>query len=234
MRPFSPLVLLALAFAPALPPPTADRFEEEARRLGPDNDKETRRAAVRWLDKHCREPEAVRAVPALERCLKNDPDAEVRGAAVQSLAMIAHHRKQSCPLAVVEALLDRDADVRNLAAGSAGLFKAFPAGALPLLLRCMKSEHSEDRASTVSLLALAGGKDEKTLLAIREVTRDKHFLVRHNAQIALFSVTDNLEDALRKQNVEAVLKRLRDGDPDRAVRDAAAEALRAFEAAPVP
>jgi len=170
------------------------QFAEQVRQLDAKKSKKERLAALKWIEQHVKREEAERAVAALERCLKKDPDADVRSQAVQHLAVIALHRKEPCPLAVVETMLDPDAGVRNLAGSCAWMFKTFSSGAVPVLLRCMKSDDPEDRNTAVSLLARAGGKSEKTMRVVREATRDKEYFVRHNARIALFSLSDKLED----------------------------------------
>jgi len=188
------LLLLPLHSAATADDSLETRFREQVRQLDPRKSKKERLAALKWIENHLKREEAARAVPALERCLKKDPDADVRGQAVQHLAMIAFYRKQPCPLVVVETMLDPDAGVRNLAGSCAWMFKTFSSGAVPVLLRCMKSDDPEDRNTAVTLLGRAGGKSEKTVQVVGEATRDKEYFVRHNARIALFSLSDKLED----------------------------------------
>ena len=187
--------LLSLV-CPVGPPEQTSEPEvaRQVRRLDLKNDKRDRLAAVRWFEKHLKDEAVRQAVPALERSVKEDPDVDVRYWAVQCVAVIAYHRKEPCPLTVVEAMLDRDLQVRIIASAVAGLFNKFPPGARPILLRCMRSDDFEDRSGAVILLPLVGRRDEGVLRAVQRATRDKNFTVRHNARIALFKLTDKLDD----------------------------------------
>jgi HEAT repeat len=197
------IILAALVFPCAVAraqfaPPTDAAFAEQAHRLGPKNDRATRFSAVKWLNAHSGAKNAGPAMPALERSARQEPDREIRGQAVLTLGLIARSLGKPCPLAVVEALLDREEEVRWQAQACAGCWPSgpFAPGSVEVLLRAVRSPDVGVRSSSLFLLALAGGKEPKVLTAIRKAREDRVFEVRHCAHCALFSATNRLDEFL--------------------------------------
>jgi hypothetical protein len=96
MQPLGPVVLGAAAVlfpapqAPdTFPPPTDAELKELIGKLEPGNEKAARLAALRRINGHSWANNAGLAVPALERCLREDPEKEVRREAVLDIALIA-------------------------------------------------------------------------------------------------------------------------------------------------
>jgi HEAT repeat protein len=178
------------------PPPTDADVKKQIERLDPKKAEAERLDAAKWLGRHAKAKNANLGVPALERCIRTDPAADVRDAAVLGLAKIAKDRDESCPRAIVEAMLDKDVFVSQTADLVADWFKTFPPGSVEVLLRCAGSEDDNRRARSLGHLARAGGKDKQVIEAIEKATKDKSFGVRHNARVALFQATDNLAELL--------------------------------------
>lgn len=149
------------ALCPVPADATAADFETQASRLEVKHSAAVRLEAAKWLIARAESSHAALAVPVLERCLKTDPDAEVRNAAVQARAMIAAKRKEPCPLAVVEAMLDKDLSVSQNASACGELFKTFSSGSVEVLLRCAKADPF---AAAVSRCLLALAAKTKGLL----------------------------------------------------------------------
>jgi hypothetical protein len=200
------LVLAAGARAP-VEPPSDDAVSEQVRRLEAKNDKAARLDALKWLNQNARHKNAALAIPALERCVRQDPEPEARREAVLDLGLIAKTLEKPCPVVICEALLDKVDEVRWQAAASAAPFKTFAPGSVEVLLRGGASEKAEVRSSTLLVLARAGGKDKKVLDVIEKAKQDQVFDVRHTAHCARFVATDKLDDFL------PYLIRLRE-DPD--------------------
>src|SRR5262249_12964966 len=123
-------------------------------------------------------------------------EGEVRRDAVLALGLIANKLGKPCPLAVLEALLDKEDEVRWQAMACTPLFKTFAPGSVEVLLRCAKSESADVRGDSLFLLALAGGKDPKVLGVIEKAKQDQTFLVRHTAYCAMFRANDQLDEFL--------------------------------------
>jgi hypothetical protein len=177
-------------------PPTDAAFAEQIRHLDPKNDKATRLEALRWINANRARKNAALAVPALERCIREDPDGEVRGQAVLDLCLIVKRLAQPCPLVVLEALLDREDMVRYQAEACMPFFKTYTPGSVAVLLRGMRAENAEVRSSILLILARAAGADRKALDAMEQAKQDKVFDVRHSAHRALFIAHDKLEGHL--------------------------------------
>lgn len=156
-----------------------------------------RLAALEWLGKHIRDPADGETVAALDRCLK-DADAKVRVAAVEARGNLALQIKAPCPVGVIAAMLDGEADVRENAINWSGVFPAgrYTQDAAPVLLRCVKSEHPGVRSLGVLLLSQLPKADATILRTVKELTNDKQFLVRNDAQIALYRITGKLDDVV--------------------------------------
>ncbi|MEX0701094.1 MAG: hypothetical protein WD069_03275 [Planctomycetales bacterium] len=198
------------------PPPTDESMKEQATRLDPKNSVAGRLEAIAWLNRHSEAHNAHLAIPALERCIRDDREARVRAYAIESLALIAgaspldgarEKPEDSCPVVIIEAMLDEEEMVRQFADVYAGQFASYAPGSLDVLLRCAKSENVDVRADCVSHLARAGSKDERALEGIERAKKDESFAVRHNAHVAMFQATDDLAEHL------AYLIRLQE-DPD--------------------
>jgi hypothetical protein len=186
----------ALGQPSALPAPTAAEVTQQIRRLDPRNDKSARLDALRWLDLRLRGEQAEQATPALTRCVKDDPEPEVRSRAIMALAGLERRRKQPCPLALIEAMLDPIDIVRWQAGVQIALFPDLAPGAAPVLLRGTKSEDPDVRGNILFPLARAARKDPTLLPALRERTKDKDWFVRDCAHIALYRATDEIDDYL--------------------------------------
>jgi hypothetical protein len=176
-------------------PTEAEQFAAQAKQLAPQTPKPERLVAVEWLLKCCARPPAPSAMPALERCIRQDPDVDVRRKAVEALAMIAYQPKHKvCPVAVVEAFNDRDAEVRSIAQGCAGMFREFAPGATEALLKAARHADPLARGPALYTLAYAAARDEKAQEVIRAARTDPDFRVRNDAHSAWFVVTNKLED----------------------------------------
>jgi hypothetical protein len=196
-------LFLVWGLASAAPPAAIDRqpseaaVQEQVRRLDRKKGKAERIDALKWLNGNSRTKHAGLAIPALEQCIHDDPAMEVRREAVLDLALIAKNRKSPCPVAVIEAMLDREEEVRWQASACAGLFKTFDRGSVDVLLRCSRSEDASLRSDSLILLVRAAGKDKRVVQAIEKAKQDKTFQVRHTAHCALFLANDRMEDFLR-------------------------------------
>ena len=134
-------------------PPTDAEINKQVRRLEQGNPEAERLEAVKWLERHAQAKNVHLAALALERCIRTDPSAKVRDAAVLSLGWIAKNRHQTCPLAIVEAMLDKDEFVSQTADAVAGWFKTFPRGSVEILLRCADSQDVNRRSRCLVHLA---------------------------------------------------------------------------------
>jgi HEAT repeat protein len=192
------------------PAPTDAEFKEQIARLEA-KEKADRLDALSWLARHAKAKNAELAIPALERCIRADPEAPVRESAIVSRTDIALHLKKPCPLVIVEAMLDKDETVSQAADLLAGRFKQFEPGSLDVLLRVAQTDWGK-YAGTVMHLAKFGTKEKRAMAAIESALKDKSFGVRHNAHCARFQATDNLQEFL------SYFIRVRD-NPDRLLGD---------------
>jgi hypothetical protein len=182
---------------PAFPAPTAAELTQQIQRLGPKNDKAARLDALRWIDLRLRSDQVDPVIPALSRCVKDDPEPEVRSRAIAVLARMERQGKRPCPVALIEAMLDKTDIVRWEAGVQVGLFPDLAPGAAPVLLRGTKSEDPDVRGNVLFPLGKAARKDPKLLPALRERTKDKDWFVRDCAHIALYRATEQIDDYLR-------------------------------------
>lgn len=178
------------------PKPTAAEFKAQIKRLDSKNAKQERLEAVKWLCRHVTAKDAHLAMPALEQCIRKDPVAKVRENAIEALGFIAKERQEFCPLVIVEAMLDKDLYVSQMADALAGHFKSYPPGSVEILLRCARSESTKLRSDCLSHLGRTAKKDKRALEAVAKARQDKSFTVRHNAHCAMFQANDNLEELL--------------------------------------
>jgi len=193
------LTTLPLFAAPAVAKdgPSAADFDSQLARLTPTASKEDRLAVAKYCLRHFPSEHAKRAVPALERMIRKDPDAEVRLEAVQALTQFAYRHKRPCPLALVEAMRDTDEQTRGWALVGAGMFKdRFDTGAPEALIAGAADDRPEVREACLCLLPRAAPKDPKAVAAIDKATMDKEFAVRHTAHTARFRATGNLPEFL--------------------------------------
>jgi hypothetical protein len=186
------------AVTPGQPPrsPTDAEVAEQIGRLDPKHGKEDRLKALRWINGESHHGNVAVAAAALERCVRDDPAWEVRQAAVNCLAHVAGRNGKPCPLAVFEALHDREDFVRYQAGVSIATFKAYPPGAADVLFRGAAADNPELRGTSLLLLARVAGKEPKALRAMEAATRDKDFDVRDCAHLARFIATDELGEYL--------------------------------------
>jgi hypothetical protein len=135
-------------------------------------------------------------IPGLEHCILRDNDANIRAEAVGCLGHVATTHKLPCPKVLVEALLDRDEMVVETARNWTMLFEEFEPGCLETLLRCMRSKDETVLNGAVHCLGRAARGDAEAIKALRGATKNKNRNVRHNAQVAKFAATNNLEEFL--------------------------------------
>lgn len=178
-------------------PSEAELFAAQVRKITGPGAKSERPDALDWLLRHCAQPQAVGAMPVVERCLEKEADSQVRAKAVEVLGMTAYQQKPKvCPLVVVRSLLDRDADVCNIAAGCCGMFRNFAPGTLPVVLECASHSEPSVRSNAMWLLAMVAPTDDKARQALEAGRTDKDFEVRCDAHTALFRVTGKLDDVV--------------------------------------
>jgi hypothetical protein len=194
---FLALVLSAgVAYGQSDPPAKDPPFAERLRGLEAKNEKTQRLQTLQWLNQKVDEQNAALAAAALERCIREDPEGEVRQRAVAALCHWANRLGRPCPLAVIRALSDSVDEVRWEAAAWAAVFKTFAPGSTEVLLHGVTADKAELRSTSLLLLARAAGKDPKALEAMEKATEDKVFDVRHSAHLALFRARDRLDEHL--------------------------------------
>lgn len=196
--------------------PTDAAVLAQAAQLDPKLGKDVRLKALSWLGGH---PATIKlARPALERCVRADPDPEVRGRAVQTLCNLTVAGGE-CPLAVVEALLDAEDIVRWNAMAYMPAFKTFAAGSVDVLLRGVQLPKAHARGDCLLILGRAGRGNDRAVAALERVTGDKVFEVRANAHIGLFHAHDtiarHLPYLIRLRDDPKILEPIPD-DPKRA------------------
>ncbi len=187
------LLLSAIACLPFLASSAfaADDLAQQIESLAQDQKKADRLAALKSL-RETEDPNAVKAIPALTRCME-DKDGEIRDDACWALAEIALKNKMACPLPVLEALLDPAAEVRTTAVTYVDVYKKYPDEARKLLLRAMNHEDSNVRSCAPTILARIASKDKEVLAVLRKATQDKDPIVRNNAVVAIYAITKELE-----------------------------------------
>jgi hypothetical protein len=145
------VLTLLLVCIPALgQEPTRADFDAQLARLTPTASSDDRLRVAEWIKSNATSKHAPRAMSALARLVRKDPDAEVRARAVAALVLVARGHQKPCPLAVVEAVRDPDEGVRVNAA--VGLFKDFEPGAVQVLLEGTQHKHPDVRDDCVILL----------------------------------------------------------------------------------
>jgi len=196
------LVALVLAWSTSTalgqpaPGPSEAEVAQQLKRLDQKNKKTERLRALNWLSANARDKQAAVAIPAMEKSIRDDPEADVRQEAVNTLGQLTLRRKMPCPLIILEALHDPEDFVRYQADVSANLFKTFAPGAADVLFRGVTADNAELRSSSLRLLASVAGKDPKALAAMEKAKTDKVLDVRHTAHLALFRATNKLNEYL--------------------------------------
>lgn len=207
MRTATLVLLLAALPVATQEEPTAADFAAQVARLTPTASREDRLQVVQWVRARDTSKHSLVAVPALEKLVRLDPDAKVREEAVVALAHVARHHKRPCPLALVEAIRDKEDLVRWNAGVYVALFKTdVEPGAVGVLVEGSRDDRAEVREHCVIHLGIAGGRDPKALAAIDRAKADPNSAVRYAAHGARFTASGDLGEYL------AYLVRLRE-DP---------------------
>lgn len=195
---FSLGLLVSFATAQEIVPPAPSdaEFVRMAQRLEREQDKATRLEALQWINRRCWAKNAELVVPALERCIRDDTEMEVRRDAIQTLAQVVRSQGKPCPLVLVESLLDREDEVRWQVSAYLGIFKTYTPETIPILLRGVGSGDADTRSSCLIHLGVIGQKDAKLLPVFDAAKKDPVFDVRHSAYCAHFRATDKLEEFL--------------------------------------
>jgi hypothetical protein len=192
------MIFLAVQACLTQPPaeaPTDAQVREQIGRLD-SKDKAVRLEAVKWLVSHASAKNAGLAVPVLERSIHEDRNAEVRMEAVNALGQIAKQLDKPCPLVLLEALLDQDSNVRQMADARASFFTTFAPGSVEPVLRAVWSDDADIRNPSLLLLAQVAPRDDRALAVIETAKQDRAFQVRHAAYCAKFKANDRLDEFL--------------------------------------
>jgi hypothetical protein len=152
-------------------------------------------------------PLVLALIPILVSADEPPSDVEARRKVLRDLTTAARQLDKPCPLAVVEAMLDKEDFVRWEASNCAHLFKTFEPGCAEVLLRGADADNPNVRDFCLLLLARVAPKDNKALAAMQKAKKDPDFDVRHTAHCALFIATDKFDDFVH------YLMRVRE-DPD--------------------
>jgi hypothetical protein len=199
---------------------SAADFDAQLAKLTPQASKADRVAVAKWLRANYRSADAPKAIPALERLIQTDPEAEVRREAAAALLMTVHRHDVECPIGLIQALRDPVDEVRWEAAVLARPFKRKMApGALDALIAAAKDERADVRTTCLLLLANAAGKDPNARLVIERAKQEKSFDIQHTAHCAWFIATDDLAEFLTymirvREEPESVLKPLPEGSEE--------------------
>ena len=178
------------------PPPIDANFREQLKKLNKTTPLEEKLKAVEWLERNCKFKDAKLAIPGLEQCIRADPEVRIRSASIRSLAFIELHLKMTCPLVIVEAMLDKDEEVRVFAGSYATAFMRFAPECRKILLQCAQSDIVSVRNDCLTLLGNGWKQDKEVLKVLEAAISDKDFGVRHNAYTARFHATGNLKQYL--------------------------------------
>jgi hypothetical protein len=111
---------------------------------------------------------------------------------------IEKHLDHPCPVVLVEALLDKDDNVRY-AAGAEIWFlrKSAAPGCVNVLLRGVRDDRDDIRNDCVMFLGHLAPKDARSLAAMDAAKTDRAYIVRNSAYCAKFIATDDLDENLR-------------------------------------
>jgi HEAT repeat protein len=182
------------------PPPLPRTLEASVRDLGSER-AAVRASAIKDLSRHARTTEEARAraLPLLERALRGDEHAQVRGAAATALADVKGNEALATVLAAVE---DVDGYVRQMALSALG--EIGDPRAVPRLARALDDERPEVRYQAVIAYSRVAAADD-VAAALAKATRDADPAIRY---IALRLAEDRIEakrpedDALRARAKE--------------------------------
>lgn len=130
-----------------------------------------------------------RVIAALKTSLK-DVDPRVRSASAKALGNIIFEFQKPCPLELVKALEDPDADVRSDVVGNLP-GEVFPEGSFEIFQRCMKSSDRMVRNNMPFYVAKAGGNTRETISVLEEGAKDESRMTRHNSEIYLWQLQKN-------------------------------------------
>ncbi|MFT3882058.1 MAG: HEAT repeat domain-containing protein [Gemmatales bacterium] len=141
--------------------------------------------------------EATQSFPAIESLLKGQHSQDLRCQAAISLGVMAFQRKLTCPLALIDAMVDQDDEVASFAANYAGVFKRFPDNIVDILLKSAVSKQSIIRSHAIAILAHVGSKDKRVLDVLEHALNDSWSSVRNNSHVTLYALTNNFERYLK-------------------------------------
>ena len=194
----SSFLLLPLHAAVAQPPatPTDAEVRERVQQLERRKNQPARLEVLQWLHKHAAAKSARLAIPVLERTIRDDPVSKVREDAVLALFHVASKQKLPCPLALAQAIFDKDVSVRQAAGALTTQFSTFAPGTLELALRGAWSEDADVRDYGLNLLALSAPRNDKALAVLETAKNDRSFQVRHNSHCYKFKANDRLDEYL--------------------------------------
>jgi HEAT repeat protein len=181
-------LLASLILFPAEETESVMALLEKAR---PANPKEVRIEAIGDLEKaHIKNPEQVCRL--LEQYV-GEEDVEIRSAALISLGLIASGAKMECPLAIVEAIDDKDEGIRSNTQGLVYMFERFPAEATPLIFKAADSEETDLRDFAGIALPRVAGKTPEVIKKLETLMNDPNEFVRHSAHIGHHNATKDFE-----------------------------------------
>lgn len=110
------------------------------------------------MNAHYRDDAAGKpAIRALEQAARDEPDVEIRGRAIVTLGLMAHHQKLPCPLALLRAMSDKDEEVRSHAGSVVALFTQYAPGAAEVLVKGTQSADPAIRTNYLYVLGPAAG-----------------------------------------------------------------------------
>jgi hypothetical protein len=163
--------------------------------------------ALDWINLRRGDKKLEKAIPALERVIRTDPDKDVRRHAIRLLTHLPLIGEGPCPVVLIETMTDPVEEVRREAAACVGTFKEVPPEAVPVLLRGTKSSIANVRGNVMFVLAKLARKNAKLVPVIREATGDADWDVRDCAYFALYRATNKLDELLpymARERAEAV------------------------------
>lgn len=223
MRTFCGIAIVVLVYAvpgSAQEAPSAADFDAQLAKLSTKATKDERLAVAAWLRKNFSSKRAPSAIPALEKLIRDDPEADVRRQAASALFYLVNSHDVDCPLALITALRDPVDEVRWEVSVMTGPYKKRMAPAtLDALIAAVGDDRTDVRANCVLLLAHAAGKDAKARAAIEKAKVDRTFDVRHTAYCAWYIATNDLADFLTymirvREEPDAVLNPLPEGSEE--------------------
>jgi HEAT repeat protein len=200
---------------PASVPPLVDVFRSSR------CSKQARLTAV-WTLTLMKPAEAVPAIPSLLRILK-DPDKEIREKALWVFEVIGPRARVAIP-SIRKALNDPSSRVRLSAARA--LYQVDPRNqaTIPALIKCLKDRDSWTRCGAATALGSIGSKAAPAVAALTEALQEEDSDIRRAVASALGWIGPKA-----KQSIPA-LQKVAKHDPEQAVREEAAEAIKRIQA----